>query len=144
MNSDPFTIGTGGRAFNVPAGIAKLQRTAFGEQQERNGVKYTVVTYELHLSAKGWLSQILDAGFREWKFFPFGASGSGEVASGSGTDGEYRLVNIRNDGDKELVTAPVPLNGYGQSLKNPTPDTAIARVDTQYDELPFNGVLPLS
>jgi hypothetical protein len=49
-------------------------------------------------------------------------------------------VVIVNKGDTEEVTQPVPLDGAGDVLADPTPSTAIFGNFTIYDELDFSAL----
>ena len=87
--------------------------------------KYRVLEYSLGIDntvyveagtpylGTGWTKVVLDAGFREI----------------SGTSGDR--VNIKNE-DGEDITAPVPLDGSGHKLDNPTMETARRRFHNIY------------
>jgi hypothetical protein len=96
VNSDTFSVD----GISIAAGLAKIQSVTVGPVQKRNGTSFRTVTIVMHLQKDGWLLRPLDAGFRERV--------SGE------------LQNIRNSGDDELPAAPVPLNGSGSALANPS------------------------
>ena len=108
----------------VAAGLAKIQSITIGAEQSRNGITFRNLSFTLHLQRQGWQSNILDAGFRQLDY------------SGG-------LENIRNEGDGELPAAPVPLDGAGMALTNPSPATAVYRVDTIYQLEDFT-VLPFT
>jgi hypothetical protein len=128
VNSASFIVD----GVTVGAGLAKMQNISVSPKQSRNGTSFRTVTFTIHLQKQGWLSKVLDAGFRQ-----IVDSGSG---SGSGSPG---LENIRNLGDDELPAAPVPLDGAGRALENPTPANAVYRYDTVYETKDFSA-LPLS
>ena len=120
VNNASFVID----GITVATGLAKIQSISIGAEQSRNGTTFRNLSFTLHLQRQGWQSNILDAGFRQL--------GYGSV-----------LENIRNAGDDELPAAPVPLNGLGVALDNPSPATAVYRVDTIYQTKDFS-VLPFS
>lgn len=110
VNIDSFTV----KGVTYTAGQGKVQRVSIGEQQVRNGVPFVVVQIEIHLQRDGWHLKPLDAGFRQLAY-----------------DGLTR-INIYNPaatppetGDSERITAPVPLDGAGKVLANPTTSTAV-------------------
>lgn len=120
VNNASFVID----GITVATGLAKIQSISIGAEQSRNGTTFRNLSFTLHLQRQGWQSNILDAGFRQL--------GYGGV-----------LENIRNAGDDELPAAPVPLNGLGVALENPSPATAVYRVDTIYQTRDFS-ILPFS
>lgn len=119
VNSDSFTID----GVSVTAGQAKMQRVTVSELQERNGTPFRVVTFQIHFQRDGWNFRPLDAGFREL----------------DGTD----RIQILNSGDSEPVNAPVPLNGSGAAIDNPTSATCVFLDFDGYDALAFS-TLPLT
>ena len=119
VNSDTFVI----KGITYAIGTGKVQRVSIGETQTRNGVPFVVVTLEIHCQRDGWILRPLDAGFRR-------------------KDGTTR-VNITNDGDGEQPTAPVPLDGSGGVLLNPTSATAVYGAYTIYTTAVFSA-LPLT
>lgn len=125
VNSDSYTID--GKL--IAAGEAKVSAIHLGVTQERNEIEYRVLTVTIHYRGEGddagssgygsgsgadeiepWDLSLLDAGMRE-----IGGAGS------AGDD----LRNITNVGDGEPVTAPVPLDGNGQKLDDPTPTNSV-------------------
>lgn len=119
VNSDQFII----KGVTYTAGQGKVQRVSIGEQQIRNGVPFVVVDIEIHLQKDGWLLERMDAGFRE------AVSGARE--------------NIRNTGDEELPAAPVPLNGSGIAIANPSPSNNVLQQFAVYSTNVFSA-LPLT
>ena len=114
----------------IPKGIAKMQAVRVSKWQERNDIRFRVVTMTMHFADTDdvdWPITFLDQGFRE------------KIAG--------KLFNIKNDpppnGDGEEVTAPVPLDGNGVKLANPTPANAVFNDEYVYDLLDFS-VLPLT
>lgn len=118
VNSDSFSVD----GVTIAAGLAKMQSVTVGEEQSRNGTSFRTVTFLMHLQKAGWLLEPLDAGFRE-------------VASGS-------LVNILNPGDDERPSAPVPLDGAGAALANPSTANCVFLSFGVYTTLAFSS-LPL-
>ena len=128
VNSDSFVV----KGVTYAVGVGKVQRVSIGETQTRNGVPFVVVTLEIHCQRDGWILRPLDAGFRQLAW-----------------DGLTR-INIYNpassgdtNGGEERVTAPVPLNGAGQALANPTSATAVYGAYTIYTTAVFSA-LPLT
>lgn len=119
VNSDSFTVD----GYLVGAGLAKMQSVTVGERQRRNGTVFRTVTFTIHLQRDGWMLNALDAGFRE---NVYGA-----------------LANIRNSDDGELPAAPVPLDGSGQALANPSFTTCVFLPFEVYATRAFSS-LPLS
>jgi len=119
VNNDVFSLG----GLSIAIGKAKVQRVSVGEPQSRNGVAFVVCTIQIHVQKDGWILAPLDAGFRE-------------------IDGTNRK-NIRNDGDDELPAAPVPLDGSGAFLPNPTLATCVYGNHQVYATMAFAG-LPLT
>ena len=117
VNNAAITIG----GLAIPIRTAKMQKLDIGQREKRGVTTFYPLSFEVHVRSEGWRFQPLDAGFRE-------------------LDGTKRK-NIRNDSDGELPTSPVPLNGSGAFLANPTPATAVYGDFTIYPELDFT-VLP--
>lgn len=120
VNSDAFTI----KGITYSVGQGKVQRVAIGEEQTRNGVPFVVVELDIHLQRDGWILKPLDVGFRQLAY-----------------DATTR-INITND-DNSLPPAPVPLNGLGKVLANPSSATAIYGASVIYQTAVFS-VLPLT
>lgn len=115
VNSDTFTV----RGVTYAAGTGKVQSVSLSDTQKRNGIDFYTLEVLIHLQKNGWLLKNLDAGFREL-----------------GYGGE--LINILNSGDNERVSAPVPLDGSGHALANPSPTNNVLRSDVVYDTAPFS------
>ena len=120
VNSGPITIS----GLKVAKGLAKMTRLEVSERQKRGNITFFTVSYELHIKKKGHRLEVLDAGLRQ------------RNASGG-------LEDILNDppGDVEPVTQPVPLDGQGKVITNPTPANSQYRYFYLYPELDFT-VLP--
>lgn len=134
VNSDAFTIG----GMSVGVGKAKCQRTSISELQTRNGYTYYTVGLDIHFSKKGWARRVLDAGFRR-RFM-------NDAYFFNATLPEYlrEYIKMKNrDGELEWPSTPVPLNGNGSQIEDPTPQNAVYLEFIVYDSLPF-AVLPLS
>lgn len=118
VNSDAFSL----EGVTIAVGKAKMQAVAVGERQFRNDVSFRVVSFTLHLQKNGWNLKPLDAGFRKLV-------------------GAVREVIIGDD--DEPVPAPVPLDGSGDVLTDPSTTNNVFLDFEYYAELPFS-VLPLS
>lgn len=116
VNSDSFTV----RGVTYAVGTGKVQSISLSDDQKRNGIDFYTLEVLIHLQKNGWILKTLDAGFRE--------------VSGSGGE----LINILNSGDGERVSAPVPLDGSGAALANPSPTNNVLRSDVVYDTQPFS------
>lgn len=119
VNSDAFTVD----GVSIGIGKAKMQNVTVSPRQRRNGTTFRTVTFTIHLQRDGWLLDILDAGFRE------------KVSGGR--------RNIKNNGDGEAPTAPVPLDGSGQPIDDPTPTNCVFLQFAVYKTRPFSS-LPLT
>lgn len=119
VNSDTFSVD----GVSIAAGIAKMQSVTVGPVQIRGATAYRTVTFTMHLQRDGWILQPLDAGFRK-------------------KDGTDR-VNITNDGDNDLPAAPVPLDGSGDVLTDPSPTNCVFLSFDVYKTLAFSS-LPLT
>ena len=119
VNSDTFTID----GIAIAIGKAKMQAVTVGPRQRRNGTIFRTVNFTIHLQREGWLLDILDAGFRR------------KISGGR--------ENIRNSGDGELPTAPVPLDGNGQPIDDPTPTNCVFLQFAVYKTRAFSS-LPLT
>jgi len=127
VNSDSFTIDGVG----VEATWAKVSAIHLGEVQERNDTEYRVLTVTIHYRGEGegvgsgsgsygsgsgtdaiepWDLNLLDQGFREID------------DEGSGASGNIR--NIKN-ADGEDITAPVPLDGEGHKIVDPSLENSV-------------------
>lgn len=115
VNSDTFTV----RGITYAAGVGKVQSVSISDGQIRNNVPFYTVEVLIHLQKNGWILQPLDVGFRE-----LGYSGD--------------LINILNQGDDERPSAPVPLNGSGYQLSNPSTTNNVLLPYSVYDTQPFS------
>ena len=119
VNSDSFTLD----GVTIGIGLAKIQSVTVSEVQNRNSAAFRTVTFTMHLQKNGWLLEPLDAGFRQ-------------IASGA-------RENIRNSGDDELPAAPVPLDGLGAVLADPSLTNNVFLSFVVYESLTFAS-LPLT
>ncbi len=115
VNSDAFTV----RGVTYAVGTGKVQSVSLSDAQKRNGIDFYTLEVLIHLQRNGWILKTLDAGFREVDY-------SGD------------LINILNSGDGDRVSAPVPLNGAGAALANPSPTNNVLRSDVVYNTAPFS------
>lgn len=123
VNSGPFVID----GLTVAEGKAKLKRVHIGEAQYRNGVAYRELTLVLHFSKDGWVRKVLDSGFRRIY---------------SGTNRELITITAE-DGSQQYPVAPVPLDGSGVELTDPTPTTCVYN-EHDLDEAFDFSALPLT
>lgn len=123
INSDEFVID----GLKCLIGKAKLKRADIGEPQTKNGVTYRELTLVIHFSKDGWTRKVLDAGFRR-------------IYSGTSRE----LITITNsDGNEEYPPAPVPLDGSGVELTDPTPANCVYNEHDLDASIAFSA-LPLS
>jgi len=115
VNNDSFEV----QGVTYAAGVGKVQSVSLSPAQKRNGIEFFTLEVLIHLQKNGWILKTLDAGFRE-------------------RDSYGVLKNILNPGDEERVSAPVPLDGSGAALEDPSPTNNVLRSDIVYDELPFS------
>ena len=119
VNSDAFYVD----GITVGAGLAKVQSVTVGEVQRRNNISFRVVNLVIHLERNGWLVEAQDVGFRE-----LGYGGR---------------QNILNDVDSERPSAPVPLDGAGAHIVDPTSATNVTISFSVYATQVYSA-LPLS
>ena len=125
VNSDVFTID----GISVAIGRAKMQAVTVGPVERRSSTVFRTVNFTIHLQRDGWALEPLDAGFREF------------VTTDSVPEPE--LKNILNRGDQQPVAAPVPLDGEGKALDNPTPTNCVFLTYHVYKTRAFSS-LPLT
>lgn len=113
INSASFTID--GRT--IAARTAKVQSLSIGERQFRNDVQFRVLTYSMTFRYEGWPLVLLDAGMRK-------------------ISGATRVPIANAD-------APVPLDGLGAPIADPTFDNAVYGTFYVYREVSFSS-LPLT
>lgn len=134
INQDAFTID----GLDVHEKHARVRRISLGKRRYRGSNPFRPVSIELAITDNDeddWEIRFLDAGFRR---INIGGSGSG---SGSGSGGSTGLIKIVND-DQTEPTSAVLLDGNGQPLANPSPDTAIYRTAGFYRLRTFVGNIP--
>lgn len=120
VNSDTFTVG--GIVYAI--GTGKIQRVSISNELSRNGTTFYVLSFEIYCRRDGWLYEPLDCGFRELTY-------GGE------------LINIVNPGDGLQPSAPVPLDGNGAALANPSLTNNVFRSYQIYPTASFAS-LPLT
>lgn len=118
VNNDTFSVG----GVSIAIGQAKMQSVSVSSQQVRGATTFYQVTFTMHFQKNGWKLSLLDAGYRR-------------------KDGTQRKIITNSDGT--LPTMPVPLDGSGAVLSNPTPATAVYREFTVYETKAFSS-LPLT
>jgi hypothetical protein len=125
VNSDAFTVD----GVSIGIGKAKMQNVSVGPVERRSSTAFRTVNFTIHLQRDGWALQPLDAGFREF------------VTTDSVPNPE--LKNILNRGDQQPVAAPVPLDGSGKALDNPSPTNCVFLTYNVYKTRAFS-TLPLT
>ena len=123
VNTASFTLD----GVSIAEGLAKMQRVTIGPVQRRGSDTFRTVELEIHLRRDGWKLTALDAGFRE-------------RTTGGPPEG---IKNIKNPDDGENVTAPVPLDGSGHALADPSPTNCVFLEFNYYKTADFS-LLPLS
>ncbi len=127
INIAPFTVD----GILVATGLGKLQSLHIGEVQERNSIKYRVLSFDIHLRAEGWDLEILDMGFTR----------KGDYTLGEDPTKNYSAAP--RDGDQTGSETPVLLDGAGGKLSPANPLTAVFLNFGVYKQKDFN-LLPLT
>lgn len=127
VNSTSFTVD--GRS--IQQRCAKMQRISIGSYQFRNNVYYRVLTFQISLKKGTWDLKIADMGMEEKD--PANPNRRREIRNPIGG----------NWSAGEPVSAPVPLDGNGSALVNPTPNNIQYITVRVYEEKDFS-ILPLS
>lgn len=107
LNIAAFTVD----GITVGAELAKFNAFKIGTWQERNAVRYRVLSFDLHLSAVGWDLEILDEGKSR-----LGNPTPGPRDVGSTSEDPDKSYAAVNDGDQTNADEDVLLNGWGQQL----------------------------
>ena len=124
-NDAPFTID----GVTVATGLAKIRNITCGEQEDRGGTKFRVVTIAMDLDEKNWNAKPLDQGFRQKK--PV-----------SGSPGVFTIEDCV-DSKGVPVTQPALLDGSGAQIPQPTPSDAVFGDFQVYEQADYS-VLPLT
>lgn len=114
INSDALSIA----GLAVTPGQAKVNIEA--TEQWQLAWNYWAVTYTIEFQRDGWAKKILDQG----RYQKGGSTG----------------VMPCKDSEGQDVTDPVPLNGSGGQLDNPSPANAVYLTFDLYKELPFSAL----
>jgi len=134
VNEAQFTVD----GITVAAELAKLNGLKIGNWQERSGVPYRSLSFDIHLRREGWDLSILDQGkVRK------GTPTPGSTLVGGAYEVPARDYPAIDEGTGTNSSEPVLLNGSGQQLKTPTPATAVF-LDFGYYQLKDFNVLPLT
>lgn len=144
VNSDSYTLD----GVPIGAGVSKISGIDLGEVQERNEIEYRVLTITIHHRGENegvgsgsgsygtgsgsddimpWDLNLLDAGMRE---IP-------EEGAPGGTDGRRNILNTK---DGLPVSSPVPLDGEGRAIEEPTLDNSIYLQFQVYFEKSFSAL----
>jgi len=119
VNESAITIG----GLTIDAQLAKMTRVEISSFKQRGDYRYYEVSFEIHIKKEGWRPTILDAGLREID-----------------PNDETKRIHIKDDEEVE-ITSPVPLDGEGKRLVNPSPSTARFKTFQIYAEADLT-VLP--
>jgi len=116
VNSIPFTID----GITVAAELGKLNSLKIGNWQERSGIPYRSMSFDIHLRREGWDLEILDQGKKR-------KGVSVPTATQVGTWGENPsfLYPTVATGTGQDAGEPALLDGQGAQIKSPTPSTAV-------------------
>lgn len=120
VNSSSITID----GITIGAGQAMIRRPEISKVKTRNEVSYREVSIDIHTHPDGFGLRPLDAGFRE-------------KADGGGRR------QIRNADDEEPTT-PVPLDGSGHVLENPSPSSVVYGNFQIYNDVDFSSLPGIS
>lgn len=120
VNTDAFTID----GVSVGIGNARVSAVSISELRIEQGTSFRQVTLGIELRNGGWKLARLDEGLR--------INDSGVLKD---------IVVEDEDGNEERASAPVPLDGSGAVLSNPTPATAVFREFDIHDDLEFGTAL---
>lgn len=118
LNSDAFTID----GVSVEVNGAKISQINVGDIQKEGDTEFRVLTYSLEFDKDNWEGKYLDQGF----YFL--------------DSGTKKRIQING---KDCVS-PQMLDGSGGKITNPTPATAVFMSYDIYEEMAFNGNLPLT
>lgn len=132
LNIAAFTVD----GISVAAQLAKFNSLKIGNWQERNGVPYRVLSYDLHLSAVGWDLELLDEGKAR-----LGNPAPAADEVGDATESATKTYAAVNDGDYSSSGEMVLLNGNGQQLPKGSPGVFLS---FGYYPLKDFTVLPLT
>lgn len=160
VNEDEFSLsrgvilGTGtSPTLDIPPGYARLARISISESMEENGFNYVVLTMTLELkephpvpdgqvldpitktpvTPDPWDEAILDQGLRQRV---------STTGTGTGTAAAGRVKQIK-DSEGNMINSPVPLDGDGYRLTDPTPSSVFYFRHRIYKRKPFSA-LPLA
>lgn len=113
LNNATITID----GISILAEKAKCDDITVANKAERNEIEYYPLTIRLSLREEGWAKQVLDVGFNEID----GSAGRAAILLDDGTEPK----------------SPVPLDGNGQRLSNPTTETAVILSFDIYPQVDF-------
>jgi len=125
INDDDFELG----GVEVEAEKCCLMELRIGKKQSENGFEFYPVQMTFEFRKDGWVDSMLDEGFRKKAI--------------EGDTVKRKHISLPDDnGELTKVSSPVPLDGNGQPLENPTTDNAVFIDFEFYEPKPF-GDLPL-
>lgn len=127
INSGSYTVD----GVPVEAGKSRIIGLDIGDVQERDDIRFRTVTIVIEFRKDGFKLEELDQGYRK-----------------KNDEDPPELVDILiedEDGNRNRPSAPVLLDGEGEILENPTPETAVYMEFDVYPELDFTilpGIVP--
>ena len=119
INSDPYTID----GVPVESGKSRIIGLDIGDVQEKDDIKFRTVTMVIEFREEGFKLSELDQGYRR-----------------KTTDDPPKLVDILiedEEGGRNRPSAPMLLDGNGEVLSDPTPETAVFMEFDVYPEFDF-------
>lgn len=131
LNDGAFTVD----GYTVPDQHARIQGLNIGEYQVRNDIRFRVVTLKIQI-LDDWQRHILDQGMR-------GINNTSMLPGGVTPNPNYGKPTHATNADGTLCSHPVPLDGAGHILANPTTTNAHYIDVDLYKKKTYN-ILPLS
>lgn len=122
VNSAEFTVD----GVSIPANKARIVGLEVGEKKVEQDVQFRTVTFSMEVRDEEWKHERLDEGLR--------IKDAGVLKD---------ILVEDEDGNKERASSPLPLDGAGARLSDPTPTTVKFREFDIYPQLDFNS-LPLA
>jgi hypothetical protein len=120
-NSDVFMVD----GYSVAVGKAHMVDRSLSEMKEKSGIPYRELEFSIAIDPNGWDAVLLDSGFYE--IDPDDVTKRRKIVLWDGTE----------------PTQPVPLDGNGFRLLNPSPANYVVRIHEGYAPVVY-GSLPLA
>lgn len=127
INSAQFVID----GVTVEMNAAKIMSINISDLQKEGDTEYRVLTYTLEFDENLWVGSYLNQGFYQ-------------VAAGPVLPGQTAAKARIKDSDGKDVVTPWLLDENGKKITDPLPSTATFEDYDLYEELNFNGTLPLT